>query len=65
MKFKQIASPGCLIQPGAQTCPRPASGFSTSENCVEREFIRVGRGAARKGDRHFDVNPEIDLQSSI
>jgi hypothetical protein len=29
------------------------------------ESIPNGKGAARKDDGHFDVHPDIDLQSSI
>jgi hypothetical protein len=35
------------------------------KNYAGREFIRSSRGAARTGDGHFNVNPDIDLQSSI
>jgi hypothetical protein len=39
--------------------------FWVSERYAGMKFIRNDRGAARKGDGHFGLNPEIDLQSSI
>jgi hypothetical protein len=65
MKFKQTSSP---VVPSSLR-PRFDLGrllaFRISENDAGKEFIRNGKGAERKGHNYFDVNPNIDLQSSI
>jgi hypothetical protein len=65
MKFKQITSPGCPILLTSQIWSWPISDFWVSESYTGREFIRNGKGAGRKDDRHFNVNPDIDLQINI
>jgi hypothetical protein len=39
--------------------------FWVSERDAGREFIRKGSKPARKGDVHFDANPDSGLQSAI
>jgi hypothetical protein len=68
-KFLNRDRPNLTRLPPSSGQPRSDLGrlltFWASENYAGREFIRNGRGAARKGDWHFNVNPGTDLQSSI
>jgi hypothetical protein len=65
MKFKQIILRGSPILFADQGCPRATSSFWVSESYAGREFIPNERGAARKGDEYFDINPDIDIQCNI
>jgi hypothetical protein len=65
MQFRQITSPRCPIQLTAQIWLRETSSFLGIWKVYWQRVHSKRWRTARKGDGYFDVNLDIDFQSSI